>query len=134
MSGLAQMRVAHECGRYAVRSGKELLVVAAPGSQPLGCLAAKATSFFKTSYGTPPGIARPLMNNVGVELTSIDFPSATECSTRVVVSGLAAHAAMSAPFTPVLSARAVSFSSALAGVISFCDPYTPSTNFQNASL
>ena len=82
-------------------------------------LAAKSTSFCSVSYGTA-GTLRPLMNSVGVLLTSRSLPKAIDFSTRDVVSGLAAQAAISAPFTPAASANAVSFSSALAAVMSVC--------------
>ena len=84
-------------------------------------LAAKFMSFCSVSYGTA-GTLRPLMNSVGVLLTSRSLPKAIDFSTRDVVSGLAAQAATSAPFTPAASANAVSFSSALAAVMSVCAP------------
>ena len=86
------------------------------------CLAANSTSPFSVSAGTwlmfP--IFRPLIKSVGVLLTSALLPSAKEASTRALVSGFAAQAAMSAPFTPAASASAVSFSSALSAVMSAC--------------
>ena len=77
---------------------------------------------------------RPFTKMVGVLLTSRALPKATDFSTREVVSGFAAHAAMSAPFTPALSASAVSFSSALAAVMSDWAAKTLEINFQNASF
>src|SRR5207302_9073844 len=83
------------------------------------CLAANSTNPFNPSGGNPTTfpMRRPLTNTVGVPVTPTDCPSATDCSTRVLVSALAAQVAMSAPFTPAVSAIAVNFSSAFASVM-----------------
>src|SRR5205807_4203179 len=83
------------------------------------CLASNSTMLFKTSGGIPRfPILRPLTKSAGVPVTSTDLPRVTDCSTRAAVSGFAAQAAMSVPFTPESFAITVSFSSTFASVIS----------------
>jgi len=77
-------------------------------------LAWKSTIFFNKSSGAHQGTLCPLMNRVGVPVTSTDFANAAEASILAFVSGLAAQAAIWSAFAPDAVAIAFSFSSALA--------------------
>jgi len=87
------------------------------------CFAANSTSPFRTSGGTTNHVADAAPVHVNRRRPGdSDRRSQRDpiFSTRVLVSGLAAHTAISAPFTPDASAIAVSFSSAFDSVRFAC--------------